>query len=238
MGHYFVMTAKKDSLVRKGVIREDTDDRESLLHPDNVDFEALKQYALEAASFSTNHFSTPLPSTPLAEWKGREDVSIFDFTHIYSSQNACRVRQQRGHRLLLGLVGDSLLEPFWPEGTGIGRGFLGVMDTAWMVRRFCLEGEGDMVYEVIREREKLYSLLRQTTDSRLKGHFYRWTIDPVTRYPTTSFHFNQERIFSLYDTDQEEMPGTSPIVRRVRKSGIEAGTEIRPDKRKTLFIAD
>ena len=99
--------------------------------------------------------------------------------------------------MLLGLVGDSLLEPFWPEGTGIGRGFLGVLDTAWMVRRFCLEGEGDRVYEVIREREKLYSLLRsireskgqvttdltfrQTTDSRLKGHFYRWTIDPVTR---------------------------------------------------------
>ena len=62
------------------------DDRESLLHPDNVNFEALKQYASEAASFSTSHFSTPLPTTPLAEWKGREDVSIFDFTHIYSSQ--------------------------------------------------------------------------------------------------------------------------------------------------------
>ena len=109
------------------------------------------------------------------------------------------MRQQRGHRLLLALVGDSLLEPFWPEGTGIGRGFLGVLDTAWMVRRFCLEGEGDRVYEVIREREKLYSLLRwvigrlihscivndcffrQTTDSRLKGHFHRWTIDPVSR---------------------------------------------------------
>ena len=110
------------------------------------------------------------------------------------------MRQQRGHRLLLALVGDSLLEPFWPEGTGIGRGFLGVLDTAWMVRRFCLEGEGDRVYEVIREREKLYSLLRwvigrlihscivndcffrQTTDSRLKGHFHRWTIDPVSRW--------------------------------------------------------
>ena len=107
---------------------------------------------------------------------------VFDFTHLYSSQNACRVRQQRGHRLLLGLVGDSLMEPFWPEGTGIGRGFLGVLDTAWMVRRFCLE-PGEQVYEVIREREKLYSLLRQTTDSRVKGHFHRWTIDPVTRWP-------------------------------------------------------
>ena len=32
-------------------------------------------------------------------------------------------------------VGDSLLEPFWPEGTGVGRGFLGVLDTAWMISR-------------------------------------------------------------------------------------------------------
>jgi len=234
--HYFVMTAKKDSLVRKGVLLKDTDDRDTLLHPENVNFDALKQYASEAALFSTSHYSTPLPATPLAEWKGREDVSIFDFTHIYSSQNACRVRQQRGHRLLLALVGDSLLEPFWPEGTGIGRGFLGVLDTAWMVRRFCLEGEGDRVYEVIREREKLYSLLRQTTDSRLKGHFHRWTIDPVSRYPTTSFHFNQERIFNLYDTDQEELPVTGPVLMRLRKSGVEAN--VRPDKRTTLFVAD
>ena len=79
------------------------------------------------------------------------------------------MRQQRGHRLLLALVGDSLLEPFWPEGTGIGRGFLGVLDTAWMVRRFCLEGEGDRVYEVIREREKLYSLLRWVIEGLIQS---------------------------------------------------------------------
>ena len=72
----------------------------------------------------------------------------------------------------MGLVGDSLLEPFWPEGTGIGRGFLGVLDTAWMMRRFCLEGEGDRVYEVIREREKLYSLLRlDTQDFKINLEF-------------------------------------------------------------------
>jgi len=232
--HYFVMTAKKDSLVRKGVLRRDTDDRESLLHPDNVDHEALKQYAQEAAAFSTSHFSTPLPPTPLATWKGREDVSIFDFTHLYSSQNACRVRQQRGHRLLLGLVGDSLMEPFWPEGTGIGRGFLGVLDTAWMVRRFCQE-PGEQVYEVIREREKLYSLLRQTTDSRVKGHFHRWTIDPVTRYPTTSFHFNQERIQGLYSTDTSDT--TDSLAPRVRLRP-RARRQAREETRHTLFLAD
>ena len=47
----------------------------------------------------------------------------------------------------------------------------------------------------------------------------------------------QERIFSLYDTDQDEVPVTSPVVRRVRKSGIE-GADVKPDKRTTLFIAD
>ena len=82
------------------------------------------------------------------------------------------------------------MEPFWPEGTGIGRGFLSVFDTAWLVKRF-IEEPSDKVYEVIREREKLYSLLRQTTDSSLKGNFKKWSINPVSRYPTTSFKFNQ-----------------------------------------------
>ena len=188
--HYFVMTAKKDSLIKKGVIKNCSEDRETLLSPENVDRTALETYAVEAASFSTNHFSTELTNTPLADWKGHKDVSIFDLTNLYTSQNACRVQERRGHRLLLGLVGDSLMEPFWPEGTGIGRGFLSVFDTAWLVKRF-IEEPADKVYEVIREREKLYSLLRQTTDSRLKGHYKKWTINPATRYPTTSFQFNQ-----------------------------------------------
>lgn len=38
--------------------------------------------------------------------------------------------------LLVGLVGDSLLEPFWPTGSGCGRGFLSAMDSAWMVRQW------------------------------------------------------------------------------------------------------
>ena len=82
------------------------------------------------------------------------------------------------------------MEPFWPEGTGIGRGFLSVFDTAWLVKRIIEEPSGK-VYEVIREQEKLYSLLRQTTDSSLKGNFKKWSINPVSRYPTTFFKFNQ-----------------------------------------------
>ena len=107
---------------------------------------------------------------------------------MYSSKNASRLKTKDGHSLLLSLVGDSLIEPFWPEGTGIGRGFLSVFDTAWMIRRYL---RNDDHYEVIREREKLYSLLRQTGDDKLKGNYKSWSIDPVTRYTTTTFHFNQ-----------------------------------------------
>ena len=64
-------------------------------------------------------------------------MAIFDFTNLYTSRNACQVLESAGHQLVLGVVGDSLMEPFWPEGTGIGKGFLGVLDTAWMVHRWC-----------------------------------------------------------------------------------------------------
>lgn len=35
---------------------------------------------------------------------------MFDFTSMYAAENASRVVEKRGHRLLMTLVGDSLLE--------------------------------------------------------------------------------------------------------------------------------
>ena len=42
--------------------------------------------------------------------------------------------ERHGHRLLVGIVGDSLLEPFWPTGTGCPRGFFGGLDLCWLMR--------------------------------------------------------------------------------------------------------
>jgi hypothetical protein len=150
--HYFVMTAKKDSLLQKGVILKDNHDRNEILRPENSNRNKLEIFAREAASFSTEYYSKELPQRPFAQWKGKSDVSIFDFTNLYSSQNASRIKIKNGHSLLLSLVGDSLIEPFWPEGTGIGQGFLSVFDTAWMIRRYL---NNDDQYELVREREKL-----------------------------------------------------------------------------------
>ena len=71
------------------------------------------------------------------------DLSIFDFTNLYAARNSCRavvrcvdiwdylqyllylkifaISVRKGFPLLLAVAGDSLLEPFWPDGTGCAR---------------------------------------------------------------------------------------------------------------------
>ena len=52
------------------------------------------------------------------------------------------------------------LQPFWPSGSGAGKGFLSVLDAAWLVRGWCL-GERDRL-ELIAERESLFHNLVHT----------------------------------------------------------------------------
>ncbi|XP_076423973.1 F-actin-monooxygenase MICAL3 isoform X12 [Peromyscus maniculatus bairdii] len=194
--HYFVMTAKKQSLLDKGVILHDYTDTELLLSRENVDQEALLNYAREAADFSTQQ---QLPSLDFAiNHYGQPDVAMFDFTCMYASENAALVREQNGHQLLVALVGDSLLEPFWPMGTGIARGFLAAMDSAWMVRSWSL---GTSPLEVLAERESIYRLLPQTTPENVSKNFSQYSIDPVTRYPNININFlRPSQVRHLYDS--------------------------------------
>ncbi|KAM6333453.1 F-actin-monooxygenase MICAL1 [Alca torda] len=176
--HYFVMTAKKQSLLKKGVILQDKADIESLLSPENVNRDALLSYAKEAANFSTNY---RLPELEFAlNHRDLPDVDMFDFTCMTRSENAALVREHNGARLLLGLVGDCLVEPFWPLGTGVARGFLAAFDAAWMVRRWAA---GTPPLEVLAERESIYQHLSQTSPDNTHKNISQYSIDPATRYP-------------------------------------------------------
>ncbi|XP_034501262.1 F-actin-monooxygenase MICAL2 isoform X4 [Ailuropoda melanoleuca] len=176
--HYFVMTAKKQSLLDKGVIINDYIDTEVLLCAENVNQDNLLSYAREAADFATNY---QLPSLDFAlNHYGQPDVAMFDFTSMYASENAALVRERQSHQLLVALVGDSLLEPFWPMGTGCARGFLAAFDTAWMVKSW---DQGIPPLELLAERESLYRLLPQTTPENINKNFEQYTLDPGTRYP-------------------------------------------------------
>ncbi|XP_028306358.1 protein-methionine sulfoxide oxidase mical3a isoform X13 [Gouania willdenowi] len=196
--HYFVMTAKKQSLLEKGVILHDYADTELLLSRANVDQAALLSYAREAADFSTNH---QLPTLDFAiNHYGQPDVAMFDFTCMYASENAAMVRQRNGHNLLVALVGDSLLEPFWPMGTGIARGFLAAMDSGWMVKSWA---QGKTSLEVLAERESIYRLLPQTTPENISKNFSHYSVDPTTRYPNISLNFlKPSQVRHLCDTGE------------------------------------
>lgn len=102
------MTAKKHSLIDKGVILQDHADTAKLLAKENVDREALMTYAREAAEFSTEYQMMDMEFA--VNHYGQPDVAMFDFTSMYAAENASRVFERRGHRLLQILVGDSLLE--------------------------------------------------------------------------------------------------------------------------------
>ncbi|XP_067856079.1 F-actin-monooxygenase MICAL3-like [Heptranchias perlo] len=196
--HYFVMTAKKQSLLDKGVIREDYSDTERLLSRNNMNQEALLSYAREAADFSTNR---QLPRLDFAmNHYGQPDVAMFDFTCMYASENASLVREENGQRLLVTLVGDSLLEPFWPMGTGIARGFLAAFDAAWMVRAWA---QGSPPLSVLAERESIYRLLPQTTPQNISKNFNLYSIDPLTRYPKVNVHvLDPNQVRHLYNTSE------------------------------------
>uniref|UniRef100_A0A8B9C6C3 Molecule interacting with CasL protein 1 n=1 Tax=Anser brachyrhynchus TaxID=132585 RepID=A0A8B9C6C3_9AVES len=181
--HYFVMTAKKQSLLKKGVILQDKPDIESLLSDENVNRDALLSYAKEAANFSTNY---RLPELEFAlNHRALPDVDMFDFTCMTRSENAALVREHNGARLLLGLVGDCLVEPFWPLGTGVARGFLAAFDAAWMVRRWAA---GTPPLEVLAERESIYQHLSQTSPDNTNKNISQYSIDPATRYPNINLH--------------------------------------------------
>ncbi|XP_005311719.1 F-actin-monooxygenase MICAL1 isoform X1 [Chrysemys picta bellii] len=175
--HYFVMTAKKQSLLQKGVIVQDKADIESLLSAENVNQEALLSYAKEAANFSTNY---QLPDLEFAlNHRNHPDVDMFDFTCMNRSENAALVRECHGARLLIGLVGDCLVEPFWPLGTGVARGFLAAFDAAWMVKRWAA---GTAPLDLLAERESIYQQLSQTSPDNTNKNTSQYSIDPTTRY--------------------------------------------------------
>ena len=79
--HYFVMTAKKQSLLDKGVIIKNEPDTAKLLSPENIRTERLFEYAREAADFATNY---QMPQMDFAvNHYGKPDVAMFDFTSMF-----------------------------------------------------------------------------------------------------------------------------------------------------------
>lgn len=150
---------------------------------------------------------------------------MFDFTSLFSSRCAVRLVEKKGKTLLMGIVGDSLHEPFWPTGSGCARGFLGVLDTAWLIREHALNERSSL--EMIAERESIYRLLAQVTKDNMHRALSKvgviqlhvkwlqrrlfnfnlkleiqYSIDPRTRYVSLELCVQPEDARALISTDK------------------------------------
>lgn len=196
--HYFVMTAKKHSLIDKGVILHDYGDPAELLAPSNVNSDRLQDYAKEAAEFSTKYQMTNLEFA--VNHYGKPDVAMFDFTSMFAAEISSRITVRKNHRLLQCLVGDSLLEPFWPTGSGCARGFLSSLDAAYAIKLFSNQRNSPL--SVLAQRESIYRLLAQTTPENLHRDIGAYTLDPATRYPNLNrTTVSTQQVKHLLDTD-------------------------------------
>ena len=193
--HYFVMTTTSDALHAYGALKKLRD----LCAPTNVDTERLEQYARTAIGA----FVPALAQQAIVPGQ----LTLFDFSERKQSNRAATV--VNGSSLggqdspcLVCRVGDALQEPFWPEGLGINRGFLGALDCADLVQRamvLLLRGAGsatgmatlDDFAELLRRREEIYGLTKRLSGSNrageLKAHLdaqrkYCYNINPATRY--------------------------------------------------------
>ncbi|XP_055902550.1 F-actin-monooxygenase Mical isoform X3 [Eupeodes corollae] len=200
--HYFVMTAKKHSLIDKGVIMQDFADPAELLASQNVNTDKLLDYAREAAEFSTKY---QMPNLEFAvNHYGKPDVAMFDFTSMFAAESSSRVIVRKNYRLLQCLVGDSLLEPFWPTGSGCARGFLSSMDAAYAIKLW--NNPKNSILGVLAQRESIYRLLAQTTPENLQRDIGSYTVDPATRYPNLNrTSVNMYQVKHLIDTDDKSI---------------------------------
>ena len=122
--HYFICTPKRSNLIEEGVLEKiegfDDSTREGPLDGVTVNREAAAQYIGRISKyFGVN---TKLHGNPC----------IFDFSSRFNAQEPSRIigDDSKGEMPFPVMVsGDALLEPFWPEGLGIARGFLSAFDT-------------------------------------------------------------------------------------------------------------
>ncbi|RHY10898.1 hypothetical protein DYB25_004830 [Aphanomyces astaci] len=158
--HYVVMTPKKASLIDAGVLETK--------ELDSVNSDALQLYVRKVLAF----LQIPAPDDD------QLDAQLFDFSQTRRAEKAAVVLHHHAkNKLLVALVGDALLEPFWPQGLGINRGFLSALDTAFAVAR--LDKADDQT--LLADHDKHY---KACTGLRLRANIRSFNVDPASRYKT------------------------------------------------------
>jgi hemerythrin-like domain-containing protein len=196
--HYFVMTIKKNSLIERGVFKEIRNEISELVDYRNVIEEQLVALARDIATFC----GVPETNGIVSNHLNKPDVQLFDFSERTQSDEASKlveieckcktpesetevvekteVSVQTKSNVIVTLVGDALIEPFWPLGTGCNRAVISGLDAAWIVHEMATKKPTP---EIIKTRQGCYLKMK----SALAETFvepYKICLNPYTRYTT------------------------------------------------------
>jgi len=188
--HYFVCTVPKEVLLSLGVFKSDKSCYSELLAPENCNREELAKFCRRVAT----HFGLPDKTPFEINHRGEKDIQVFDFTKkLASTEQVKFLSGDHGQtELFVALVGDGLLEPFWPLGTGANRAILSSQDALFSMSEFFSGVPKDKLLE---RASKIHSQLKLVESSDIKTskggenrflvgetHYSDATIDPQTRY--------------------------------------------------------
>jgi len=193
--HYFVMTPTAKSLIACGVVKDPS--LPNLLARGNLDSKKLDELVQRVAKVSFKQDEPPVLQAVLEDAGGRfpgyadEGPRLFDFSKMKRSHDGVKVVPPPGvdsmgiedDSLLAVLVGDCLMEPFWPEGLGIIRGFFSVLDACSAVKLWAEGANGlktavhfDMAFT------KLKTLSASTRARVLQENEHKYGLAPESRY--------------------------------------------------------
>jgi hypothetical protein len=198
VSHYFVMTPTRRCLEDCGVLRDPA--ARPILSPSNVDRTALDGLVRRIVGFRFREGQATLPEA-VAAVAGKEATGelcyadagpqLFDFSKMkraaegltFMAPPASAGKATETHQLLVALAGDALVEPFWPEGLGIVRGFFGALDVAHAASRWAV---GARPRAVRKEFTAAYGQLKTLAAASrcrvLRDDESKYALAPASRY--------------------------------------------------------
>ena len=88
--------------------------------------------------------------------------------------------------MLVAVVGDALLAPFWPQGTGANKALLSAQDAALLMKSFATED----TESVLKHSEECFKMLQNAAHDNMKqNNNGQSTLDPKSRYNNSVAHF-------------------------------------------------
>jgi len=200
--HFLVVTVKRDSLLKSGVLLETKDSVRESLQSENVNLERLREFARLLATAAGVPASSPFAAA--------HAVNIFDFSCKGRLLSACTAlsSQTAIKNPLVFPIGDALVNPFWPQGLGVNRGFHSALDAVWSIY---LDAVHDR-QEALRERDVAYNImlwLPMCSSLVLPG--VGWRADPLSRYQPKIIH-------SMHMSDLRKNATATSLTQRILKT--------------------